>query len=360
MMKPPPIPPDDAQRLAELRSYGVLDTPAEREFDDFTAIASRICGTPISLISLIDADRQWFKSRIGLEVEQTPRDLAFCAHAILEDGITEVPDATADPRFEGNPFVVGSPGIRFYAGAPLRTASGHRLGTLCVIDRRPRELNTAQREALEILSRRVVAQLELRRLSRQRELDDARAWERHLAALDATTECIALLDGEGQFTYVNHAFARLFNHERGMDLIGRNWRSLHDEDELRRIEREVSPVVRADGRWSGRVRSRRRDGTEFTEELTLSRTPEAGFIRVSRAAASIPAEADLATARSAAAELAALAAQIGENGAAPAPEALRRISALARGITRSLAPGTAETSGSSPAGGVPVDPAKPR
>ncbi|MFM1749604.1 MAG: hypothetical protein RLZZ188_3270 [Verrucomicrobiota bacterium] len=342
-MNAPLIPTDDARRVAELRSYGVLDTPAEREFDDFTAIASRICGAPISLISLIDTDRQWFKSRVGIEVEQTPREVAFCAHAILEDGVTEVPDAAADPRFEGNPFVVGAPGIRFYAGAPLRTASGHRLGTLCVIDRRPRELTVPQREALEILSRRVVAQLELRRLSRQRELDDARAWERHLAALDATTEGIALFDGDGHFTYVNRAFARLFDHERALDLIGRNWRILHDEDELRRIEREVTPIVHADGRWSGRVRSRRRDGTEFTEELTLSRTPETGFIRVSRVAASVPAGADLAAARSAAGELAALAAQIGSVHAPPAPETLRTIGALARGIARTLAAGTAAT-----------------
>lgn len=288
-MKPADLPPDETRRLAELRGYGVLDTAPEPEFDDFTRIASIVCGTPVSLVSLIDFDRQWFKSRVGLELRQTHRDLAFCAHAILGDGLMEVPDAAADPRFADNPLVTGPGNIRFYAGAPLVTPSGSRLGTLCVIDHRPRELTRDQQEALVILSRRVVAQLELRRISREREADDARAWQRHLAALDAASEGIALLDGDGRFTYANGAFARLFGHPRGVDLIGSHWRSLHGEEELLRIDREVSPVVRAAGRWSGRVRSRRLDASEFTEELTLARTPEPGFIRLSRDAASVPA-----------------------------------------------------------------------
>ena len=159
-----PEPPNEAARLRELDAFGILDTLPEQAYDDITHLASRICGTPIALITLLDGERQWFKSRVGLDVPETPRDQAFCAHAILvPDEITEIQDALADPRFEGNPLVTSDPNIRFYAGAPLVTRSGAALGTLCVIDRSPREMTDGQRQALMALSRQVVAQLELRR-----------------------------------------------------------------------------------------------------------------------------------------------------------------------------------------------------
>lgn len=156
-------PATEAERLRALRAYEILDTPAEQAFDDLARVASYICDTPIALVTLIDSDRQWIKARVGLDVQETSRDAAFCAHTILGRGIMEVGDATKDPRFEGNPFVVDAPNIRFYAGMPLVTSDDHALGSLCVIDREPRHLSAGQRDALEALGRQVVAQFEAHR-----------------------------------------------------------------------------------------------------------------------------------------------------------------------------------------------------
>jgi anti-sigma regulatory factor (Ser/Thr protein kinase) len=157
-----PVSIDEAARMAALRKYRILDTDPERAFDDVTMLASLICGTPIALISLIDADRQWFKSRIGISVAETSRSVSFCTHAIKQRELYVVPDASVNEIFRDNPFVAGENGIRFYAGAPLVTPSGHALGTLCVLDRVPRTLTTEQIEALQALRRQVEAQLELR------------------------------------------------------------------------------------------------------------------------------------------------------------------------------------------------------
>jgi anti-sigma regulatory factor (Ser/Thr protein kinase) len=153
----------ETARLAALRSYRILDTDAERAFDDLALLASEICGTPIALITLIDENRQWIKARVGVEVRETSREVAFCDHAIRQHGLFVIPDAARDARFRDNPFVVSDPKIRFYTGAPLVTPEGHALGTLCVLDREPRELTGRQHEALEALRRQVMAQLELRR-----------------------------------------------------------------------------------------------------------------------------------------------------------------------------------------------------
>ncbi len=161
-----PIPQNEARRVKVLWDYGVLDTVPEEIFDDLTELAALVCGAPISLISLIDEDRQWFKSTFGTSVQETSRDVSFCAHAIMGQGLFIVPDATRDKRFSTNPLVVAEPKIRFYAGAPLITADGYALGTLCVLDVQPRQLRTEQKKALELLSRHTVSLLEMRRRSR--------------------------------------------------------------------------------------------------------------------------------------------------------------------------------------------------
>jgi diguanylate cyclase (GGDEF)-like protein len=155
---------DETRRLEILDSYRVVDTPPEPTYDDIVNMASLMCGTPIALVSLITEDRQWFKARVGLEASETPRDQAFCAHAIRDPlSVMEVQDASKDPRFMHNPLVTGEPGIRFYAGAPLLTPSGAALGTVCVIDRVPRELTPAMAQGLQALARQAGELLALRR-----------------------------------------------------------------------------------------------------------------------------------------------------------------------------------------------------
>ncbi|MDB5846550.1 MAG: hypothetical protein JWP29_302 [Rhodoferax sp.] len=160
-------PLDNAARLQELKRLMVLDTGDEQSYDDITRLAAQICGTPIALISLVDETRQWFKSRVGLQARQTPREQAFCAHVIVDNSPLVVEDATADARFVDNPLVTGDPNIRFYAGAPLTTSNGQTLGTLCVIDTVPRQVTQAQMDQLKFMAQQVIAMLEQRAVPAQ-------------------------------------------------------------------------------------------------------------------------------------------------------------------------------------------------
>ncbi len=221
----PPVPADEAARLAALRSLDILDTDPEEAFDDLAALAASVCQAPIGLISLVEDGRQWFKSRVGWTAAgETPRDVSFCAHAILQPDLLVVPDAAADPRFADSPLVTGEPGVRFYAGAPLVLPDGHAVGTLCVMDRRPRELTAEQARALRALGRQATALLRMRRgladLTRhaedRRRAEDALREEKDRLAvlLDYLPVMIYGLNADGRFCLWNRECERVLGYRR--------------------------------------------------------------------------------------------------------------------------------------------------
>jgi two-component system, NtrC family, sensor kinase len=168
-----PVPDNEAERLQALYTYAIMDTLPEAVFDDVVALASSICGTPIALISMLDSDRQWFKAKVGIEVEQTARSEAFCSHAIMQpDDVFVVPDALKDERFKYNPLVEGEPKIRFYAGASILTPDGYAVGTVCTIDTKPRELTASQQMSLALLARLVGHLLDSRWVWREETVGD--------------------------------------------------------------------------------------------------------------------------------------------------------------------------------------------
>ncbi|MEQ1657366.1 MAG: PAS domain-containing protein, partial [Hylemonella sp.] len=242
-MKAAPIGKDELDRLEALYRYRILDTAAEQEYDDYTRLAAHICGTPIALVSLVDAGRQWFKSRVGLDAAETPRDISFCGHAIHGREVFEVSDALEDERFADNPFVTQDPNIRFYAGAPLVTPDGHAVGTLCVIDSVPHKLSDAQKSALTTLGRRVVNQMEQRlRLAREQRLTKkvARQAQFQQVLLDSAMAAVISTAPDGLITSFNPAAERLLGY-RSVDLINKEKVSLfHVREELQARAHELS------------------------------------------------------------------------------------------------------------------------
>jgi GAF domain-containing protein len=200
-----PLPGNEIERLAALKEYHILDTGTEQSYDDIVILAAHICKVPIAMISLVDEVRQWFKSKVGLDQQQTSRDVAFCAHAILQNEPFTVPDATKDQRFADSALVTGEPHIRFYAGIPLINPEGLALGTLCVVDHQPRRLSAAQLKALQALSRQVMALLELRRVSTHlaAALDHVKTLQ---GLLPICAWCKRIRDDEGYWSQVEAYF----------------------------------------------------------------------------------------------------------------------------------------------------------
>jgi PAS domain S-box-containing protein len=239
-----PADAQDDRRLAALERYRVLDTPRESGFDDLALLASEICGTPIAVVNLIGSGRQWFKAEVGLGVDETPLDTSFCATAILEEDFLIVPDATKDPRFACNPLVTGEPGLRFYAGALLKTPEDVAIGTLCVLDYEPRMLSETQQRALRRLAGQIMAQLELRlllldRQAANQEMErriEASIQERSLAQVERdrawaqSQDLLAVVDQSGEFIAVNSQWTSHLGWDE-QDLIGRLFADFtHPED----------------------------------------------------------------------------------------------------------------------------------
>ncbi len=274
-MERAPIPEHEAARLAELEQYEILDTPPEEAFDGLTRLAAQICGTPIALVSLIDTNRQWFKAKVGIDAPETPRDIAFCAHAIHQSDLLIVPDTTQDLRFADNPLVTTDPNIRFYAGMPLITPTGHAMGTLCVIDRMPKQLTSDQMTALRILGEQVVSQLELRRrtitlehtVARQQTIERSKA--RLLRAIDHGLGGVAILNKDGCYTYMNPAHASLYGYTVD-ELIGQSWQTLYAPEWADKINRFYLPMLLAQGHWHGEIMGRTKSGSEISVEISLA------------------------------------------------------------------------------------------
>jgi PAS domain S-box-containing protein len=261
-MKAPP-PENESARLAALQRYAILDTFPEQEFDDLSRLAAMICGTPIALVSLVDSHRQWFKSRIGIEETETSRDVAFCAHAILQPGVMVVPDALEDERFRTNPLVTESPNVRFYAGAPLISQEGYALGTLCVIDRVPRNLSEEQRESLKALSRLVVTQMELRRSvsDLSRSMRERRMTEEELDQLfTVSLDMLCIAGFDGYFKRINPAWEKTLGIPTA-ELISRPYDEFVHPDDRERTASEAEKLDEGEQTLSFENRYRCADGT---------------------------------------------------------------------------------------------------
>lgn len=263
------IPQNETARMEAMARYSILDTEPEPIYDDITRLAAQLCGTPTALVSLVDSNRQWFKSTTGFPYKETPRELSFCAHALESNELLVVPDSRCDPRFSDNPLVLETPAIRFYAGAPLTTLDGHTLGTLCVIDYAPRTLSNEQREALQALSRRIVAHFELRRqLTSQEYVEEAlrQSEQRYRQMVDSASDFIYRTDASGHVVYCNPVTQRLLKYTpqaiigcHYLKMVDSHWRSRAARFYNRQFARKIPttyyelPMIVADGTrmWIG-------------------------------------------------------------------------------------------------------------
>ncbi len=280
-MKISPLPENESERLAALRKYEILDSEPEQDFNDIVELASQLCDTPIALITLIDESRQWFKAKIGLGINETTRDLAFCAHAIHDNDMMVIRDATQDDRFFDNPFVTEDPKIRFYAGMPLITGNGFKLGTLCVIDQKPKDLSELQLKALRILGKQVAKLLDLRAINLglknqvlEKTAELRSAFERNVLIMDSSIDAIIIMDDAGAVTFWNPPAEKIFGWNE-TEIIGRHLEDTiipqqHRQQHLRGIAHYLKtgegPVLNK----LIEITALNREGKEFPIELTIA------------------------------------------------------------------------------------------
>jgi two-component system cell cycle sensor histidine kinase/response regulator CckA len=278
---------NEESRLATLRSYGILDSPAEKDFDDLVTLAAHICGTPLAHISLVDKDRQWFKASFGTNITETPRDVSICSHAIGQTGLFVVPDASKDDRFSHNPVVTGDPRIRFYAGSPLTAPDGNSLGTLCVVDVEPRQLTEVQIQGLGVLSRHVMALIEVRQQTREMARSNAallgmlederfdktiiRQGEEQIAEqasfMDKAQDAIVVRNLLGEIQFWNKGAERMYGWQRE-DVLGRKMDAEFYAD-LAKVE-EINSQVAAKGEWTGELQHFTKGQSEIVVEARMT------------------------------------------------------------------------------------------
>ncbi|QGZ42886.1 PAS domain S-box protein [Pseudoduganella flava] len=272
-----PRPPDEAGRVALLHALQLLDTPPEPVFDRVTRLASQLLGVPVTLFSLVDAERQWFKSRVGTPLTETPRNISFCTHAIAQDAPLVVPDTLEDPRFAANPLVLGLPGLRFYAGVPVRTAAGHAIGTLCAMDTRPRALAAAELAALEDLAAIVADEVQRReQMSAARDhlhtADVAmRATQERLRSIfELASFGIALIDMQGRWMTVNAAACAILGYSEQEFRQLTFWQITHPDD--RAVDKAAVQEMLAGriGQYERQKRYLRHDGGAVWVHTTIS------------------------------------------------------------------------------------------
>lgn len=270
-MKVDPKPENEIERLQVLKDYAILDSLSEKEYDSIAQLASFICGTPIALVSLIDEDRQWFKSKVGLNVSETAREVSFCQYTILGDDVFEVQNAAENKVFSENPLVTGNPNIRFYAGAPLRTKNGFNLGSLCVIDTEPRALNDEQKNALKLLADQVVALLD----SRKKHLDFLESQKEMQNFIDLSKDLVCIANVNGLFYKVNPAFTKVLGYSKE-ELEGTPFVDFVHPDDLAQTYKEVEKLSKGELTISFENRFRCKNGDYIILSWNTSPDPTTG------------------------------------------------------------------------------------
>lgn len=274
----PPKHPDEEARLDALYRYNILDTAEEQAFDDITQLVAAICNAPISVVNLIDRDRQWFKSEVGLGVRETPLDISLCAHAILQPGLFVVADTLQDERFAHNPLVTGEPHLRFYAGVQLESSDGLPLGTLCVLDDKPRELTETQKNALRVLGRQVMSLLELRRTLQQKAVTLLESEDHYRYSVELNPQFPWIADPDGSIIDFNQRWLDFTGLTRPQALGG-GWAQIPHPDDLPQMQAAWMHAVQTGASYDVEHRIKLADGTyRWMRSRALPRRDEAGQI----------------------------------------------------------------------------------